>query len=427
MTKLLAAIQKDFRVLLRDKVGLSLMFLMPVLLVIIVTAIQNNTFNIVSNKQVALFLCNQDTGRTGKEFVQAIEKAGMFTVDNISSQKDEPSFSDYLRKQNVSAGVFIPEDFSLLIQTKAAVIAAKALNSFGLQGDSVTQKNDASSALTFYYDPSLQPSFKIAVQSTLAASLQMIESRQTLRNLYYSINEKTLPDSLENEMLQNNLGISEQPLSFNNATEALPNATQHNVPAWTIFAMFFIILSLGGSVVREKTSGSFIRLKTMPTNFYIALLSKQIVFLLATLLQAVVIFAIGIYIFPLIHLPALHLPQAFFALVLVTFFCGWCAVSYAICVGIFVATQEQVNGFGAISIVIFAIIGGLMVPAFAMPSPLKNITGISPLHWCLEAYYTLFLKGGKLKDVLINIVPIFAMIIVLQLLIVYRLKRKKLL
>ena len=51
------------------------------------------------------------------------------------------------------------------------------------------------------------------------------------------------------------------------AARITPNATQHNVPAWTIFAMFFIIMSLGGSVVREKVSGSFIRLKTLPTNY----------------------------------------------------------------------------------------------------------------------------------------------------------------
>lgn len=426
MMKLWAAFTKDLRILLRDKVGITLMFVMPVLLVVIVTAIQNNTFNLLSSNQVALLLCNQDTGNTSKEFVRAIGNAGMFDIEHVTV-KNGQDFSDYLHKQNASVGVFIPNDFSGLIQTRAAVITSKALNAFGLQGDSVISKDTSSDALVLYYDPEIQPSYKLAIQGALSGALQMLESRQALRNLYYSINEKTLPVSLEKDMLQSDLRIAEQPLSLNGSAKEIPNAAQHNVPAWTIFAMFFIILSLGGSVVREKTSGSFIRLKTMPTNFYIALLSKQITFLLVTLLQAAIIFAIGMYIFPLIHLPALRLPEELFALLLVTLLCGWCAVSYAICVGLFARTQEQVNGFGAISIVIFAIIGGLMVPAFAMPPALKTVMGISPLHWCLEAYYALFLKGGKLKDVLINIVPIFAMIIALQLLIIYGLKRKKLL
>jgi hypothetical protein len=33
--------------------------------------------------------------------------------------------------------------------------------------------------------------------------------------------------------------------------------------------MFFVVISLAGSIVREKSSGSFIRLKTLPTNYFI--------------------------------------------------------------------------------------------------------------------------------------------------------------
>ena len=62
--------------------------------------------------------------------------------------------------------------------------------------------------------------------------------------------------------------------------QVILNATQHNVPAWTIFAMFFVVMSLGSSIVREKLSGSFIRLKTLPTNYFIALISKQITYLI---------------------------------------------------------------------------------------------------------------------------------------------------
>ncbi|HEY0299040.1 MAG TPA: ABC transporter permease, partial [Arachidicoccus sp.] len=409
----------------RDKVGLSLMFAMPILLVIIVTAVQNNTFDLLREKSVSLLLCNKDTGSASKQFIEAVNKIGMFHVEQIADSENEKQFTAYLHKNNSSIGIFIPSDFSDLINSKAATISSKALNSFGLQGDSLSQNIHSNDAFIFYYDPEIQPSFKLSIQGALGSALQMIESKQVLRSLYASINEKPLPDSLENDMLNSDIKISEIPLSLNGEKNVV-NATQHNVPAWTIFAMFFITLSLGGSVVREKISGSFIRLKTLPTNFYVILLSKQIVFLTVAFLQAAIIFAIGIFLFPKIHLPAMQLPTDLSALLLVTFFCGWCAVSYAICVGIFAHTQEQANGFGAISIVIFAVIGGLMVPSFAMPSSFKTLMQISPLHWCLEAYYSLFLKGGKLGDVLKNIMPIFVTIIVLQLLILLGLKRIKL-
>jgi ABC-2 type transport system permease protein len=86
-------------------------------------------------------------------------------------------------------------------------------------------------------------------------------------------------------MLSSKTEINQVPVS-RNGNRLIPNATQHNVPAWTIFAMFFIVMSLGGSVVREKVSGSFIRLKTMPTNYLVGLLSKQITYLGVTMIQA---------------------------------------------------------------------------------------------------------------------------------------------
>ena len=44
MFKLWATIIKDIRILTRDKIGIGLMFGMPILLVLIVTSIQNSTF-----------------------------------------------------------------------------------------------------------------------------------------------------------------------------------------------------------------------------------------------------------------------------------------------------------------------------------------------------------------------------------------------
>jgi ABC-2 type transport system permease protein len=265
----------------------------------------------------------------------------------------------------------------------------------------------------------------MSVQGAIRSALQLVESRETLRSLYFSINEKQLPEKLENEMLNNKTAINEIPVS-KDGTRSTPNATQHNVPAWTIFAMFFIIMSLGGSVVREKVSGSFIRLKTLPTNYIVGLLSKQITYLVVTMLQAAVIFSIGIWLFPFFGLHALNLPADILALVIVTIVCGWCAVSYAICVGVFADTQEQANGFGAVSIVILACVGGLMVPSFAMQGFFKSAADISPMHWCLQAYYTLFLEGGKLKDVVNNIIPLFTITLIFQFVTFIGLKRKNL-
>jgi ABC-2 type transport system permease protein len=428
MFKLWISIKKDIRILLRDKVGIWLMFVMPIILVVVVTSIQNSTFQLVNKNKLSIVICNTDTGKASKQLIEAIDKIGMFKVSQISKESAK-NISDNMHTTDALLGVVIPSNFSAEVNTKAKNASDKAMAAFSGQADgaAATVKKQPVSIyqLTLFYNPVLQESLRFSIQGAIQSALQLVQTRQTLRTLYYSSNEKELPKSLEDEMLNSNTTINMLPTS-KDGTRVTPNASQHNVPAWTIFAMFFVIMSLGGSVVREKVSGSFIRLKTLPTNYLVGLLSKQITYLIVTLLQAAVIFSMGIWLFPYLGLPALNLPSDLFALFAVTLVCGWCAVSYSICVGVFANTQEQANGFGAISIVILACIGGLMVPSFAMQGLAKTMANFSPMHWCLQAYYSLFLEGAKLKDVLNNIGSLFIITVVIQFVTYLGLKRKNL-
>ena len=425
MYKLLATILKDFRILLRDKVGLTLIFMMPVALALIITAVQNSTFELVNHNKMKLLLCNKDNGDASRQLVLAIEKSGMFDTLLVPPQETDQAIIDRMQGKDALIGVVISKGFSDKIIATATQVTSNALKSLDLKKDTLVRPGLEAYSITLYYHPVLQQSFRESIRGALNGALQLVQSKQIVKSLYSTINETDIPDSLENMIVNNQIPIDQIPVSRDN-NRAIPNATQHNIPAWTIFAMFFIVISLGSSLVREKTSGSFIRLKTLPTNYLIALIAKQIAYLFITLTQAAVIFAIGIWLFPSMGLPILNLPKDLTGLIIVSLICGWCAVSYAILIGVFSQTQEQSNGIGAISIILFAAIGGLLVPSFAMPASFKPFLYLSPLHWCLEAYYGLFLEGGKLKDVFRNILPLLGMIIFMQLLTLYGLKKKNL-
>jgi ABC-2 type transport system permease protein len=425
MYKLWATIIKDIRILTRDKVGLTLMFVMPIVLAIVITAIQNSTFELVNDNKVPLLLCNKDGGAASLQLIKAIEKIGMFEVKQVTGQESENQIIDRMHAKDALVAIIIPQQFSEKITARAKTISAKALNSFGVQPDGTKTNTDSLSPVTLFYHPVLQQSFRSSIQGALRSALQIVENKQILKSLYFSLNEKDLPETLESEIVDSQVAINEIPIS-RNGSRNIPNATQHNIPAWTIFAMFFVVISLGSSVVREKLNGSFVRLKTLPTNYVVALFSKQLTYLIVTLVQVAFIFSIGVWLFPVMGLPVLNLPADLLGLLLVSVICGCCAVSYAICIGVLAQTQEQANGFGAVSIVLLAAIGGILVPSFAMPASFQGIMKLSPLHWCLEAYYGLFLEGGKLKDVLLNILPLLGITLLLQFITLYSLKRKNL-
>ncbi|RYG06339.1 MAG: ABC transporter permease [Chitinophagaceae bacterium] len=433
MQKLLATIKKDLRILTRDRVGLILMFLMPVVLAIVITVVQNSTFELVNNNKISLIISNRDTGDAAKQLTAAIQKVGMFNVELVPGSETDKQISDRMNPKDALVAVVIPENFSAQLEAKAKNITSQALKEVTV-GEPKTDSNSAQSgkpesgkpeSITLYYHPVLQSSFRQSIQGALKSTLQIVQSREVVRKLYQTLNDQQIPDTLETQIISNQAQINEIPVS-RDGSRSIPNASQHNIPAWTVFAMFFVVISLGASVVREKLSGSFVRLKTLPTNYLVALLSKQITYIAVTFLQALVIFSIGVLLFPYLGLPKLNLPSDLLGLLLVTLISGWCASSYAICIGVFAKTQEQSNGIGAVSIVLLAAIGGILVPAFAMPSSFQVIMQISPLHWCLEAYYGLFLEGGKLSDILINILPLLIITIAIQLITLVGLKRKNL-
>ncbi len=426
MFKLGATILKDLQILTRDKLGLIFMFVMPIVLAVVITAVQNSTFEMLNTNTIPMLLSNRDTGDAGKQLETAITKIGMFDLKQVAPEVSQKEISERMHAKDAVIAIIIPADFTQKIRSKADQTAKKALKSFGMNTDSSKAMDSTDvQPITLLYHPVLQESFRQSIQGALRSSLLMVQNKEVLKSLYFALNETALPDSLEKDLMGSQVAINEVPVS-RDGSRNIPNASQHNVPAWTVFAMFFIVISLGGSVVREKLNGSFIRLKTLPTNYLVALISKQLTYLMVTFLQAMVVFSMGIWLFPYMGLPKLNLPADITGVVIVTLICGWCAVSYAMMIGVFAKTQEQANGIGAVSIVLMAAIGGLLVPSFAMPESFQFVMKMSPLHWCLEAYYGLFLEGGTLKDVILNIIPLLGITFIIQLITLWGLKRKNL-
>src|ERR1700733_2533928 len=135
MYKLLATIRKDIQILICDKVGLTFMFAMPIVLVVVMTAIQNSTFDLVNKNKLPLLVVNQDTGRLSGELLQAIDRIGLFRLVPVDKDQSEKMIAVHMRAKDAMLAVVIPAGFSSELRARAKATAAKALNSFGLQGD----------------------------------------------------------------------------------------------------------------------------------------------------------------------------------------------------------------------------------------------------------------------------------------------------
>jgi ABC-2 type transport system permease protein len=84
------------------------------------------------------------------------------------------------------------------------------------------------------------------------------------------------------------------------------------------------------------------------------------------------------------------------------------AVSVALLISSVAKTTEQATTVSGVMYVIFAAIGGIMVPTFVMPGFMQKIAIISPMSWGLEGFLDIFLRHGGMRDVMTKSMSLIA-------------------
>ncbi len=398
MKKWRASITKEFLVLWHDKIGLSLLFLMPLLLVFVITIVQNSAFQLVGENKMDILVVNHDKGQLASEFIALLEHAGSFRVEKDNRLMNQQLMLETIKRKKLIS-IVVPSGFTKGIRQQSLNVAKLVLSEFGAleKNDKIQKSTQDGPQITIYYDPVLQENFRFSLFNGINNILAAIKNEDMLNQMFVQMGETKIPNPIKEQLSASKLDLQSKPATTS-GQQVIPNATQHNVPAWAIFAMFFMVISLGGNLVKERLVGSFVRLKMVPSAFSYAIAGKMSLFLFVALIQLILIFSMGVFVFPLIGLPALEVPTNVFALVIVSILSAWSAISYALLIGTYAQTQEQANGFGAVSVIVFAAIGGIWVPSFIMPQYLQMIGKLSPLHWCIEGYYSLFLKHGNWNE-----------------------------
>lgn len=392
-----AALKKEARILLSDKAGMMFMFFMPVLFVILISILQHSAYQSSDARRIALLIANTDEGPFGDSLVALISENKLFRTEH-SMLNSPDSLSRRLLEDDYPAAVFIPEEFSQKIDRKSALVFSK------LSGmpPSETIPNTGTVPLKICYDPGIQPDYIITIENSVRQALSMTESSAFVDRILAQTRGDEGKNEIKQLMFSNAVDIELQAAAHHTRqSPKRPNATQHNVPAWTLFAMFFMVVSLSNNMVNEKLNGSFTRLRTTPAGTKPVFYAKFVIYMLAAFLQVFIVFSIGSLLFPYINLPALEMNADPAGFTLVVIMSALVAVAWAFFIGAFAGSSEQASGLGSASIVIFSALGGVFIPLFVMPQYMQIISRFSPLSWSLEGFYTLFLKDGQLPDVLI--------------------------
>jgi ABC-type multidrug transport system permease subunit len=177
-----------------------------------------------------------------------------------------------------------------------------------------------------------------------------------------------------------------------------PSAVTHNVPAWTLFGVFFIVQQLAGSILDEKTLGTFRRLAAAPVSRAEILIGKLVPYLLLNLAQVATMFAVGVVVLPLFGAPRLAVGHPL-ALAAISVAASLSATGLGLLLASLARTREQIGGLGTLLVLTMAALGGVMVPRSVMPESMKAIGLATPHAWALGAYQDVLVRGLGLAAV----------------------------
>jgi len=178
-----------------------------------------------------------------------------------------------------------------------------------------------------------------------------------------------------------------------------PTSVQQNVPAWLVFGVFFVVVPLSTTMIRERQLGMERRLRTTPVPQAMILAGKLLPYFLVNQLQVTVMLAVGVFLVPALGGDALSLAGVpVDALVAVAMALSLAALGYAMLVAVVSRTTEQATMLGGAGNIILAAVGGIMVPKFIMPPTLQVLTQVSPMAWGLDGLLIPVLHGGGMQQ-----------------------------
>ena len=408
MTKLPSILRKELLVLLRDPIGLAFIFLMPLAVLLVVTLVQDGAFKNVTKFNVNAALVDEDGSETSRALARGLASAkGVHLLTEQNGQPlDRPTAREIVRQGQAQVFVVIPKGLG---QDAAAAARHWA--------ESPTAPPPAPPAIETYFDPGISGPYRVLVTLALQSLAQGKEFELDMRAWGDALPQeigKHLPPGTKLPALNDTIAapaflpghaitVAEPANASMNANagqaDRLPDMTQFNVPAYSVFAMFFIVIPISSCLLRERQEGTLTRLLTMPIRPASIIAGKLLLFLGVAVLQFAMMLAAGRWLLPALGTQAFALTASLPALAVLTVATSLAAVGFALAVASTATSTEQAAMVGSTSVVLLAALGGVMVPVFFMPPVMRHLSALTPLNWGVTAYQDLFTRGATLADI----------------------------
>lgn len=361
MIQLRACLLKEVLLVSRDLHGLALLFLLPLAFILVMSLALQDAYDARAGRGHAVLVQDNDGGAVARQIVDGLLASDAYRATAVAD-RDLDALTTLARQGEIAFGVEIGAGFEAWLE--------------GGEGEPVT----------IVVGPAVDQASALVFANVVSRGLAVARITRVLADLGHAPSGAPVP---EVRMVH----------AYGETADVQPSAVQQNVPAWLVFAVFFIAIPFSNTFIRERQLGTARRLRTAAVSPLTQFLGKLCPYFVLNLLQVAVMLAVGVFLVPLLGGHALELNGSLAALLALATMLSLAALGTALLIAVITRTTEQATMASGLGNIVLAAIGGIMVPAFVMPPAMQSIAQLSPMAWALDGFLVLLLHDGGIADI----------------------------
>ena len=398
--KILATVYKEFLLLVRDPGGMALIFIMPLALVIVMALVQDAPFRDYQEIKLEVLFIDEDQDSLSTKVIKAFQASPNVV---LIQKQDTAEAKRLVQAGKFKAAIVLPRKASADLRRKTKQLISSVFSNFGFPAE-VDSTQLPVINIKIFFDPAIKSNYKQALSGAVEKIAANVQAEWVLDELQQQLSEgkDEAPQKIAID-LSKIMRVDQRYASENRYQGLMLNSVQHNVPAWTMFAMFFILYPLAGNFIKEREEGSMLRLRLISGSQWPVISGKFGFYFMICLVQFLLMIAVGIYLMPMLGLTKLVLGSNPLGILITACSVAMAATGYGVLIAVFFRTAQQALSFGSVSVVILSAIGGVWVPVYVMPEILQTVSRFSPMSWGLESFNDLFLRQASIHAILPNV------------------------
>jgi ABC-2 type transport system permease protein len=406
MREIMALAHKDLRLLLRDRSGFFFTLMWPLIIAIFFGTIFGGGGG-ESRSAMSIPVVDEDNTPRSQEFIATLDAAP--ELDITVTGRDEAV--DLVRRRKAVAYVVLTPGFGEASArmfwgqpptVELGTDPARQAESAMIEG--ILMKYGSERIQQFFSDPGLQRRNLEETRAAIRSSTDLPpDIRGNLERFYGDLDrflgDESFDASADTALAAQGGAGGFQPLAVERTDVAVvksrwpTNSYAISFPQGVIWGIIGAAAGFAISIVLERTRGTLLRLQVAPIGRMHILAGKAVACFIST-----TGIAVGLYVFAYL---VFHVRPGSFALLAMAVVSSSVAfVGIMMLLSVIGRTEQAAGGIGWAVLIVMSMLGGGMIPLFAMPSWMHRISHISPVKWSILAMEGAVWRGFSFGEML---------------------------